>query len=278
MKSMKAWDVSEIGQSSTQDLENARSSIPMLNRLEMLVSNVLSPWISTGNFWFRKLQLDGKPHFLWFLVTISLIQILDGTVSYLVWQCTIQVHQRNLSILWTLFHYHQKLCLCSLLCRLDDFTRKFSDWYFKVHRKMLGHPYSTCVKNDSNFLTYFPVYTEDRCLHECLANVVVGVCNCLPQDRYLEQIRWIASISLISLKSIYYRAMKWWNVHFSITLSVYQNYWNYLNIGIAYFNSLPHIYRMVDMGNIMHPIKWLWMYSSLFDTKSSWSNGSIWKL
>ena len=53
---------------------------------------------------------------------------------------------------------------------------------FKVHRKMLGHPYSTCVKNDSNFLTYFPVYTEDRCLHECLANVVVGVCNCLPQD------------------------------------------------------------------------------------------------
>ena len=52
----------------------------------------------------------------------------------------------------------------------------------KVHRKMLGHPYSTCVKNDSNFLTYFPVYTEDRCLHECLANVVVGVCNCLPQD------------------------------------------------------------------------------------------------
>ena len=124
MKSLKAWDVSGTGQSNTQDLENARSSIPMLNRLEMLVSNVLSPWISTGNFWFRKLQLDGKPHFLWFLVTISQIQILDGTVSYLVWQCTIQVHQRNLSILWTLFHYHQKLCLCFLLCRLDDFTRK----------------------------------------------------------------------------------------------------------------------------------------------------------
>ena len=124
VKSLKAWDVSGTGQSNTQDLENARSSIPMLNRLEMLVSNVLSPWISTGNFWFRKLQLDGKPHFLWFLVTISLIQILDGTVSYLVWQCTIQVHQRNLSILWTLFRYHQKLCLCSLLCRLDDFTRK----------------------------------------------------------------------------------------------------------------------------------------------------------
>ena len=83
-----------------------------------------------------------------------------------------------------------------------------SDSYFKVHRKMLGHPYSTCVKNDSNFLTYFPVYTEDRCLHECLANVVVGVCNCLPQDRYLEQILCIASISLILWDSIYYRAMK----------------------------------------------------------------------
>ena len=38
MKSLKAWDVSGTGQSNTQDLENARSSIPMLNRLEMLVS------------------------------------------------------------------------------------------------------------------------------------------------------------------------------------------------------------------------------------------------
>ena len=65
-----------------------------------------------------------------------------------------------------------KHCLYEYLCK-DN---------LKVHRKMLGHPYSTCVKNDSNFLTYFPVYTEDRCLHECLANVVVGVCNCLPQD------------------------------------------------------------------------------------------------
>ena len=61
-------------------------------------------------------------------------------------------------------------------------SKNYSEGYLKVHRKMLGHPYSTCVKNDSNFLTYFPVYTEDRCLHECLANVVVGVCNCLPQD------------------------------------------------------------------------------------------------
>ena len=107
----------------------------------------------------------------------------------------------------------------------------------KVHRKMLGHPYSTCVKNDSNFLTYFPVYTEDRCLHECLANVVVGVCNCLPQDWYLEQILLIVSISLILLESIYYRVMKWWNVRYWIMLSAYRNCLNYLNIGTAYLNS-----------------------------------------
>lgn len=42
MKSLKAWVVSGTGQSNTQDLVNARSSIPMLNRLEMLVSADLS--------------------------------------------------------------------------------------------------------------------------------------------------------------------------------------------------------------------------------------------
>ena len=66
---------------------------------------------------------------------------------------------------------------------------------FKIHRKLLGPPYSTCVQNQSNFLSYFPVYTEDRCLHECLADVVIGVCDCIPQ--YLLPTRPVKKCTLL---------------------------------------------------------------------------------
>ena len=65
----------------------------------------------------------------------------------------------------------------------------------KIHRKLLGPPYSTCVQNQSNFLSYFPVYTEDRCLHECLADVVIGVCDCIPQ--YLLPTRPVKKCTLL---------------------------------------------------------------------------------
>ena len=65
----------------------------------------------------------------------------------------------------------------------------------EIHRKMLGPPYSTCVQNHSNFLSYFPVYTEDRCLHECLADVVIGVCDCIPQ--YLLPTRPVKKCTLL---------------------------------------------------------------------------------
>ena len=147
----------------------------------------------------------------------------------------------------------------------------------KVHRKMLGHPYSTCVKNDSNFLTYFPVYTEDRCLHECLANVVVGVCNCLPQDWYLEQISLVALISFdISWKYLLpgHEVVKCTLLDHAVCISKLLKLFEYRNCIFELIKSAnPN-----DMGNIMQPIKWLWMHSSLFDTKSSWSNGSIWEL
>ena len=65
----------------------------------------------------------------------------------------------------------------------------------QIHRKLLGPPYSTCVQNHSNFLSYFPVYTEDRCLHECLADVVIGVCDCIPQ--YLLPTRPVKKCTLL---------------------------------------------------------------------------------